>query len=46
MRDGWEEFMEFLKENRNKIEPIVYTSGVKEYADLMIGFLDPKKEIF
>jgi TFIIF-interacting CTD phosphatase-like protein len=28
MRDCAQEFLTFLKENKNKIEPIIYTSGV------------------
>jgi hypothetical protein len=28
MRDHWEDFLTFLKEHKNEIEPIIYTSGV------------------
>ena len=27
MRNGWEEFLEFLKNNREKIEPVLFTKG-------------------
>ncbi len=46
MRDHWQDFIEYLKANRDKIEPIVYTSGVPEYANMMLDLVDPKREVF
>jgi TFIIF-interacting CTD phosphatase-like protein len=38
--------MQFLKDNKDKFEPIVYTSGVPEYANMLINIVDPKNEVF
>lgn len=46
LRDYMQEFMDFLKENRDKIETIIYTSGVPEYTNLIINAIDPKREVF
>ena len=46
MRDCAAEFMQFLKQNKDKIEPIVYTSGVPMYAELLLDLVDPKREVF
>ena len=48
MRDHAEEFLAFLKEGKaaGTLEPIVYTSGVPAYTDLLLNLLDPKEEIF
>lgn len=46
MRDCAQEFLSFLKENRDKIEPIIYTSGVPQYTDMLLNIVDPKREIF
>ena len=46
MRDHYEDFLKFLKEHKNIIEPIIYTSGVPTYTDMLLDIIDPKKEIF
>jgi TFIIF-interacting CTD phosphatase-like protein len=46
MRDHVTEFMEFLKKNKNSIETVLYTSGVPEYANMLVDLLDPKREVF
>ena len=46
MRDYWKEFMDFLKENKDYLEPIVYTSGLKPYTDRILNYLDPEREVF
>ena len=46
MRDFAHEFVKYLKDNKHLIEPIVYTSGVKGYADLLLKILDPNNEVF
>ena len=38
--------MDYLKENADWIEPIVYTSGLYPYTDHLVKFLDPKREVF
>jgi hypothetical protein len=32
MRDHWEDFMKYLKDNSDYIEPIVYTSALQPYT--------------
>lgn len=46
LRDHIEDFLTFLKDNKDTIEPIIYTSGVPEYTDLLLNAIDPKREIF
>jgi TFIIF-interacting CTD phosphatase-like protein len=46
MRDHADTFLTFLKENKKFIEPIVYTSGVPDYTNMILDCIDPKKEIF
>lgn len=46
MRDHYQDFLNFLKENKSLIEPIVYTSGVPEYTNMLLALLDPKGEVF
>ena len=37
LRDCAWDFLNFLKENKDKIEPIIYTSGVQGYTDLLLS---------
>lgn len=46
MRDHWNDFMQFLKDNDQIIEPIIFTSGLKPYTDRILNILDPEKEVF
>jgi TFIIF-interacting CTD phosphatase-like protein len=46
VRDYMKEFMEYLKKNKNDIETILYTSGVPEYANMLVDIVDPKREVF
>jgi hypothetical protein len=46
LRDHMYDFLEFLKKNKETIEPIIYTSGVPEYTNLVLSVIDPKGEIF
>lgn len=46
MRDHWKEFLEYLKDNKDWIEPIIYTSALKPYNDNLMKIIDPNKEIF
>lgn len=47
-RDYMKEFLKFLKKSREEgtIDPVIYTSGVPEYTELMLNLIDPEKEIF
>lgn len=45
-RPYMKEFLQFLKENKDIIEPIIYTSGMFEYAEKLMDIIDPKREIF
>lgn len=45
-RPYMKEFLDFLKENKETIEPIIYTSGVPEYTNKILELIDPKREIF
>lgn len=46
MRAYAHEFVDYLKANKHIFEPIVYTSGVPGYTELLLGILDPKREVF
>jgi len=46
MRDYWKEFMDFLKENDEYFEPVIYTSGLKPYTQRILNILDPEREVF
>jgi TFIIF-interacting CTD phosphatase-like protein len=41
MRDYWEEFMEYLKENEDYFDPVLYTSGLKPYTEHLLKIIDP-----
>lgn len=43
MRDHWSDFMEYLKENEDIIEPIVYTSALRPYTNHLMNILDPER---
>ena len=46
LRDNYDEFLRYLKENKGRIETILYTSGVQGYTDMLINLVDPKREVF
>jgi hypothetical protein len=46
MRDYAQDFLKILKENKDKIEPIVYSSGLPNYTNMLLDLIDPKREIF
>ena len=46
LRDHIDEFLTFLKENKDKVETILYTSGVPAYTNLLLDKIDPKREVF
>mmetsp|Transcript_6789 Transcript_6789/g.6024 ORF Transcript_6789/g.6024 Transcript_6789/m.6024 type:complete len:100 (+) Transcript_6789:120-419(+) len=46
MRDGWEDFLKFLRDRRDIIEPILYTGGQKDYSSLILDILDPERDLF
>jgi len=41
MRDYWEEFMEYLKENEDYFDVVLYTSGLKPYTERLLKIIDP-----
>lgn len=45
-RDHYMDFLNFLKNNKHRIEPILYTSGVPEYTNMLLKLIDPNNEIF
>ena len=46
MREYWKEFMEYLKENDDWIEPIVYTTAMHPYTNHLLKLVDPEGEVF
>ena len=38
--------MEYLKENDDYFDPIIYTSGLKPYTDRLLNIVDPNREVF
>ena len=46
MRDHWRQFLDYLKENDDLIEPIIYTSALQPYNKHIMNILDPHQEIF
>lgn len=46
MRDHAKDFLDFLKQNRQTIEPILYTSGQQTYSEMILDIIDPHREIF
>ena len=46
MRPHASRFLHFLRQNLDKFEPIIYTSGVPEYSNQLIDILDPNGNIF
>lgn len=46
MRDHYLDFMQYLRDNKHSIEPILYTSGVPGYTDMLLDIIDPKREVF
>lgn len=46
MRDYWQDFMEYLKENEDYFDPVIYTSGLKPYTERLLQLIDPDQEVF
>lgn len=46
LRHYMQDFMDFLKENKHRIETILYTSAIPEYTNLILDQIDPKREVF
>ena len=45
-RDYMREFLQFLKDSKPEIEPIIFTTAEKVYADHLLDIVDPDREIF
>jgi len=41
MRNDWQKFMEYLKENKHIIDPIIYTTALSPYTARLINIIDP-----
>lgn len=41
-----QDLIDYLKENKEDIEPILYTTGQKIYVDKLLDFIDPERELF
>lgn len=46
MRNDWQKFVQYLKDNKDMIEPIVYTSALAPYTAKIMNIIDPKREVF
>ena len=46
MRDHWEDFMTYLKDNKDIIDPVVYTTALFPYTSRLVNILDPEREVF
>jgi len=46
MQDNWEYFIQYLKDNKDMIDPIVYTSALPPYTSHLLKIIDPNREIF
>lgn len=46
MRDNYKEFLEYLKKNQDWIDPVIYTTAMRPYADELLKILDPQRELF
>ena len=46
MRDHYDDFLQYLRDNSDIIDPIVYTSAMSPYTDKLLNILDPNREIF
>ena len=46
MRDHWDDFMKYLKDNKDMIDPIIYTSALQPYTQKILNIVDPNREVF
>ena len=46
MRDNLDKFLDYLRESKPDIEPILYTKTQKIYADKILSVIDPAREVF
>lgn len=40
------DFLEYLKNNSDWLEVVIYTSGSKEYTETMLNLMDPDQTVF
>lgn len=45
MRDNWQEFMNFLKDSKDWLDVVVYTTALQPYTEKLVEILDPKREV-
>lgn len=46
MRNDWQKFIKYLKDNKDMIEPIIYTTALSPYTAKLMEIVDPKREVF
>lgn len=46
MRDNWAQFVKYLEDNKDWIDPIIYTTGLHPYTNNIMNLIDPEKKVF
>lgn len=46
LRDYMDDFLDYLRESKPFIEPILYTASKPIYADRVLDIIDPAREVF
>lgn len=46
MRDNWQEFLDYLRQNEEWIDPIVFTQGMSPYTNELLKIMDPDRSLF
>ncbi len=45
-RDHMQTFLDFLQENKNEVETVLFTRAERIYVDALLKIIDPKKKVF
>ena len=45
MRDYWQEFFDYLKQNQDFYEPILYTNSLHPYMNRLLKIIDPNQQV-
>ena len=45
-RDHMDDFLKYLQEMKNEIEPVIFTRAERIYVDALLKIIDPKRETF
>ena len=46
MRDYWQEFFDYLKQNQDFYEQILYTNSLHPYMNRLLKIIDPNQQVF